>query len=50
MAWFSPSEPRKIIPLTPESSSASTCLAVESKSIEPSRFIWVVIAGNTPCQ
>ena len=32
-----------------EAIKASACLAVPSRSIEPSLNIWVVIAGKTPC-
>src|SRR5688572_7301958 len=49
IGWFSPKEPRKIMPLTPDSISTSAWRAVASRSIEPSLCIWVVMAGNTPC-
>src|SRR5438309_834643 len=49
-AWFSPSEPRKIIPVTPEAMSASAWAAVASRSSDWSCLSWVVMAGNTPCQ
>src|SRR5687767_5825199 len=48
--WFSPREPRKIKPLMPDAMRASAWRAVASRSSEPSFFIWVVIAGNTPLQ
>ena len=38
------------MPLTPDSISTPACLAVASRSSEPSRFICVVMAGNTPLQ
>src|SRR5947207_1354596 len=37
-------------PATPDRISTSAWRAVASRSSAPSRFIWVVMAGKTPCQ
>jgi hypothetical protein len=50
IAWFSPSDPRNTMPLTPNAMSTSAWRAVTARLREPSLCIWVVMAEKTPLQ